>query len=173
MHIKQARAPIGRGRWDHSFKQNNPPALAAEAKQRDNNILAFPHTPPSPSKRAGISKDFGEGAPPFPAASASGVGRRARAQMRSPLLPPRHGLGSPGPQLSRGNLPGPIGEGRRCSTSPQVPRSSAAGARPQLADSSMRVENSSSLAEPSGFRRLGPAAPPEGDLTALLRIALG
>lgn len=73
MHIKQARAPIGRGLWDHSFKQNNPPALAAEAKQRDNNILAFPHTPiPSPN-RARISKVFGEAAPPFPAAAASGV----------------------------------------------------------------------------------------------------
>lgn len=103
MHIKQARAPIGRGRWDHSFKQNNPPALAAEAKQRDNNILAFPHNPPA-SNRARISKDFGEVAPPFPAASASGVGRRGRAQLRCPLLPPRHGLGAlapaPGPQAA-------------------------------------------------------------------------
>lgn len=86
MNIKQARAPIGRGRWDHSFKQNNPPALAAEAKQRNNNNLAVPPPAPPSSNRAGISKDFGEVVPPFPAASASGVWRARASSSPAALL---------------------------------------------------------------------------------------
>lgn len=40
MHIKQARAPIGHGLWDRSFKQNYPPAQAAE----ENRAFSSPKT---------------------------------------------------------------------------------------------------------------------------------
>lgn len=54
MHIKQAQAPIGRSRWDHSFKQNYPQVLAAEAKGRNN--LIFPTSTPPPRTVLGFQR---------------------------------------------------------------------------------------------------------------------
>lgn len=61
-------------------------------------------------------------APPLPAASASGAGRRGRAQLRCPLLLPAPVSGPQAAPPALRNLPGPTDKGRRSYTFAQFRR---------------------------------------------------
>lgn len=171
MHIKQARAPIGHGRCDHSFKQNNPPAPATEAKQR-NNILAFP-LPASPSRtELGSQRTIQRGprhSPrPWPLAwegkvepgCAALCSRRATAWAPSPP--------APGPQAALQ----PRERSVKFDGPPPLPSSVAAPRQKPCRISLLDDSRSYSSAKTSRFQYWDPAVPPERNLTLLLRILL-
>lgn len=157
----------------HSNRTTRPRLLR---RQKRGLIFSLSHpSQPPPQTEAGISKDFGEVAPPFPAASASGVGRRGRARLRCPLLPLRRGLGDSGPGPWPASSRKPPGTDRRESTIlhlyPVPPR--LRGRSLAASHSSMPVDGSCLFAKTAGFRYLHLAAPPKRSPTALVRIVLG
>ena len=121
MNIKQAREPIGRGRWAHSFKQNNPPALATAAKPRNNNNLACPLPAPLPrpfrtevASQRTLARWLRHSLRPRPLL----FGGQGRAGLRWPLLLLSRGLCVPGPLSPRQPHPPPLAPATHPGTTP-------------------------------------------------------